>query len=585
MNALKILTVALALAGICGAQATRPSAIETESGVRAKMRDGVDLIADVYRPSDHGKHSVLLVRTPYNRASESDTCRAAAQDDYICIAQDVRGRYASQGEWDPFQNEIKDGYDTVEWAAALPDSDGKVAMFGESYVGATQWLAAIAHPPHLVAIQPSLTASDYHNGWIYQGGALELWFDQTWVSILALDTLTRNAVKNSPAAEWVPKLPLADFPVLGVSDPMTLARYYFDWLAHPAEDAYWKQLSIEGHYSEMSLPAHHVAGWYDVFLRGTLRNYVGMRAHAPTQWARDHQELTIGPWIHDGPMNGKAGDLDFGSKAAFDRNQTILDWYDGVLKQKVPTRKKRVRIFVMGVNQWREEDDWPLPNTLYTRYYLHSAGRANSNAGNGTLSTAAPERESPDTFTYDPANPVPTRGGGLCCTHDQVVEEPSGAFDQRDVEKREDVLIYTTSPLDRDCEITGPVTAEVYVSSSAPDTDLSVKLVDIWPNGFAQNLVDNIQRLRYRDSSTQAEVLAPEKTYKVVMEIGATSNVFREGHRLRVEISSSNFPRFDRNLNTTESPEQGTKFTRATNRIHHDADHPSAIVLPVIPAR
>ncbi len=584
MPKLKLLALAVLL-GICTAQSTTP-AIHVETGVRVIMRDGVALIANVFRPAAEGKFPVLLVRTPYDRASEEDTCRFAAQHDYICVTQDVRGRYASGGEWYPFKNESNDGYDTVEWAAALPGSNGKVAMFGESYVGATQWLAAIAHPPHLIAVQPSLTASDYHDGWIYQGGALELWFDQSWTSILALDTLQRAAVRDSPIAEWTKLLPESAFPVLQLSSPQKkLASYYLDWLAHPAYDLYWKRWSIEEHYSEMPIAAHHVAGWYDVFLRGTLRNYVGMKAHAPTQWARDHQELTIGPWIHDGPMNGKAGDLDFGREAGFDRNREILAWYDAILKNSPAIQShKPVKIFVMGTNQWREEDDWPLPRTVYTRYYLHSAGHANSDSGDGTLNASVPSRERPDSFTYDPAHPVPTRGGGLCCVHDSDMQEPSGAFDQRETEKRDDVLLYTTAAFERNFELTGPVVADLYISSSAPDADITAKLVDVWPNGFAQNLADNIQRLRYRESSDHPELLQPGQVYRVQFEIGATSNVFLAGHRLRVEISSSNFPHFDRNLNTAESPEHGRNFRTATNRIYHDSKHASALVLPVIPA-
>jgi hypothetical protein len=573
-----LLPVMLAIS--CWPQSTATIQIETD--VHVSMRDGVSLSADIYRPAGSSKYPILLVRTPYDKSSEGETCRAAAEHGYVCISQDVRGRYASQGEWYPFKNESNDGYDTVEWAATLPYSNGQVGMFGESYVGATQWLAAISHPPHLVAIQPSVTASDYHNGWVFQGGALELWFDQSWTSILAVETLQRAAMNSIPALEWAQRLPESDFPVLRLDNPAKLALYYFDWLAHPDDDAYWKQWSIEHHYSEMPLAAHHVGGWYDVFLGGTLRNYMGMRAHASTPWARDHQELTIGPWIHDGPMNGKAGSLDFGSVAAFNKTQTILTWYDQIFKHEKP-QGKRVKIFVMGVNQWREEDDWPIPRTAYTRYYLNSAGHANSSSGDGTLSARIPDQSYSDTFTYDPANPVPTHGGSLCCLHDQVTQEPSGAFDQSEIEKRNDVLIYTTAAFDKDFEVTGPLTAEIYVSSSAPDTDLTAKLVDVWPNGFAQNLADNIQRLRYRNAAEKPELLQPGKIYKVVIDVGATSNVFRAGHRLRLELSSSNFPRFDRNLNTAESPENGTRFVSAENRIYHDAEHPSAIVLPVIP--
>jgi uncharacterized protein len=586
MRNLRALSLAWTLSVSCCAQSNSPNpaqAIHIERGIHVKMRDGITLSADLFRPAADGKYPVLLVRTPYDKASEEDTCRDAAEHGYVCIAQDVRGRYASEGEWYPFKNESNDGYDTVEWAAALPRSNGKVAMFGDSYVAATQWLAAIARPPHLVAIQPSQTPSDYHDGWVYQGGALELWFDQTWTSILAVNTLQKAAMNDDRENEWAQQLPETNFPVLQLDNPSKLAPYYFDWLGHPDNDSYWKRWSIEEHYSAMPLAALHVGGWYDVFLRGTLRNYVGMRAHAPTQWARDHQELVIGPWVHDAPMNGKAGALDFGGAAAFDRDDTILGWYDSIFKEDASPRRKRVKIFVMGINQWREEDDWPLPRTAYARYYLNSTGHANSSSGDGALSTRIPDHAHSDTFTYDPANPVPTRGGSLCCEHDQVTQEPSGVLDQSEIEKRNDVLIYTTEAFDKDFEVTGPITAEIYISSSAPDTDLTAKLVDVWPNGFAQNLADNIQRLRYRDSAEKSEFLQPGKIYKISFDIGATSNVFRAGHRLRLEISSSNFPRFDRNLNTAESPERGSRFAKAENRIYHDAEHPSAIVLPVIP--
>jgi uncharacterized protein len=583
-----LIGLVLLLLSSCGRRANsfpQPSTIQVETGVRVKMRDAVFLVADVYRPSDKAKHPVLLVRTPYDRSGEGDACRLAAGHGYICITQDVRGRYASEGEWYPFKHESRDGYDTVEWAAALPASNGQVAMFGSSYVGATQWLAATPRPPHLLAIFPIVTASDYHDGWVYQGGALELWFDQTWTSILALGTLQKSATQSMQNAQWTRLLPESTFPVLQLNPPQSLASYYFDWLKHPENDTYWKQWSIEPHYYEMPLAAYHVGGWYDVFLRGTLRNYIGMRTHAPTEWARDHQYLTIGPWIHDGPMDGKAGEVDFGRQAAFDENSSVVTWYDRLFRQPSTTPEKIVKIFVMGINQWREEDDWPLPRTSYTRYFLHSAGRANSSSGDGNLSTATPNNEPPDSFTYDPANPVPTLGGALCCTHDSVVQQPSGAFDQREIEKRDDVLIYTTPASNRNFEVTGPITAEVYMSSSAPDTDLTAKLVDVWPNGVARNLADSIQRLRYRNSSDRTQLLEPGEIYKIQVEIGATSNVFLAGHRLRLEISSSNFPHFDRNLNTAESPELAGKFVKAHNRIYHDRQHPSAIVLPVIPAQ
>jgi putative CocE/NonD family hydrolase len=557
-------------------------AIDVKTDVPVKMRDGILLYADIYRPVDKGAHPVLLVRTPYDKTGEGETCRRAAQRGYVCITQDVRGRYTSQGDWYPFKNEPNDGYDSVEWAAMLPYSNGKVAMFGDSYLGATQWLAAIMRPPHLAAIQPSLTASNYHDGWVYQGGTFEQWFDQSWTSILAVDTLRRKADKTIHAKEWAEKLPESRYPVLRADDLTSLAPYYFDWLTHPNYDDYWKHWSIEENYPNLSVAALHIAGWYDVFLRGSLRNYIGMRAHAHTQWARDHQHLIIGPWIHDGPMNGKSGDVDFGQVSAIDESTAMLDWYNELFQKRPEKPDKPVRIFVMGINEWRSEDDWPLARTNYTRYYLRSAGRANSSSGDGSLSTANPALQGADSFFYDPANPVPTHGGNLCCSRegDQV---PSGAFDQSEIEKRSDVLVYTTDPFGKDFEVTGPLRAEIYISSSAEDTDVTAKLVDVWPNGFAQNLADGIQRLRYRNSPTKSELMQPGTIYKTTVDMGATSNVFRKGHRLRLEISSSNFPHFDRNLNTGESPEKGSTFIKTENRIYHDLAHPSAIILPVTP--
>ena len=586
MRTLRLLTLTclLPLAAFAQSQpqtAAPPVAIDVENNVPVKMRDGIVLRADVYRPADDGRYPVLLTRSPYNKVNESGTCRKAAQRGYVCIAQDVRGRFASDGDWYTFRNEPNDGYDTVEWAAALPNSDGRVAMFGGSYVGATQWLAAVARPPHLVAIQPTVTASNYHDGWAYQGGALEQWFDESWTTGLAADTL-RRAAESSKVKDLVPTLPLSSYPVLQVSKPAGLVPYYFDWLAHPDYDAYWKQWSIEEHYSGIAVASFGIGGWYDIFIRGTLRNYAGMRAHAATPWAREHQYLLIGPWFH-GPMTGQAGEVDFGSAGALDRD-TMLNWYDQLLKGAPPgkVQQRPVKIFVMGVNQWREEDDWPLARARSTRYYLHGGGHANSSSGDGALTSSSPRNEPADAFTYDPANPVPTHGGNLCCPNEQL---PSGAFDQREVEKRNDVLVYTTLAFDKDFEVTGPHAAEIYISSSAQDTDVTAKLVDVWPNGFAQNLADSIQRLPYRDSPEKPELIQPGTIYKVTIDLGATSNVFRAGHRLRIEISSSNFPHFDRNLNTAESPEQGSKFEKAENRIYHDAAHPSAIVLPVIPAQ
>jgi putative CocE/NonD family hydrolase len=549
--------------------------VTTERGVTMKTRDGVTLRADVYRPKADGKFPVLLERTPYNKGTGNSEfgLRAAAMG-YVVIIQDVRGRFTSEGEWYPFKYESQDGYDAVEWAAALPYSNGKVGTFGGSYVGATQMLAAISSPPHLAGVFAVVTASNYHDGWTYQGGAFEQWFNESWTTGLVQDTVDRRMRESSNALKWVWSLPLTTYPFVDVPGPATLAAYFADWTRHPDFDDYWKQWSIEDHYANFKVPAYSVGGWYDIFQGGTVRNYVGLKTRVPGQ------RLMLGPWYH-GPFNGKAGELDFGSEAKGDTDVELLRWYDHLLRgiDNGVEREKPVRIFVMGKNVWRNEDDWPLARARATRYYLRSAGGANTLGGDGALSTSPAQSERADKYTYDPASPAPTRGGGLCCDNDHL---PSGAFDQRTVEDRKDVLVYTTPAFTNDFEVTGPIAAELYASSSAVDTDFTAKLVDVWPNGFAQNLTDGILRARYRNSHASPELLKPGEIYKIRVDMWNTSNVFLAGHKLRLEISSSNFPRFDRNLNTGENAGVSSTMVKAENAIYHDAQHPSALILPVI---
>ncbi|MBZ5563375.1 MAG: CocE/NonD family hydrolase [Acidobacteriia bacterium] len=547
----------------------------------AKMRDGVVLRADIYRPKTQGKFPVLLQRTPYDRRNEVDFGLKAAARGYVVIIQDVRGRFASEGEWYPFKYESQDGYDTVEWAASLPYSNGKVGMFGGSYVGATQMLAAIASPPHLAGICPVVTASNYHDGWTYQGGAFEQWFNESWTSGLAQNTLDRRVGENANALRWTTLLPLTDYPLFVQPETTNLAPYFRDWLAHPDYDEYWKQWAIEEHFAKVKVPAFHIAAWYDIFLGGSLRNYLGIQAHGGSEAARNRQRLLVIIGGHAG-SGRKVGDVDFGPAADLDLDEVQLRWYDHLLKgaDNGVEKEKPVRIFVMGKNQWREEDAWPPSRVREARYYLHSAGKANSLRGDGTLSTTAPESEATDKYVYDPADPTPTDGGPLCCDPWHL---PAGPRDQRPVENRDDVLVYTTPAFDSDFEVTGPVSAELYASSSAVDTDFTAKLVEVWPNGFAQNLAEGIVRARYRNSQEKPEFMNPNEIYKFSIDLWATSNVFLKGHKLRLEISSSNFPRFDRNLNTGEDQGRSTRWVKATNMVYHDRVHPSALVLPGAP--
>jgi putative CocE/NonD family hydrolase len=570
--------------------------IVIERNVAMKTRDGVTLRADVYRPAAEGSYPVLLTRTPYNKDGAAAFARKAVARGFMVVAQDVRGRFASEGEWYTFKHEINDGYDSVEWAAALPHSNGKVGMFSGSYVGATQMLAAISQPPHLAGICPVVTASNYHENWTYQGGAFEQWFNESWTSSLSQDTFNRQVAEAKNALVGSQILPLKQYPVFNIKTAQdgtalthSLAPYFLDWLDHPTYDAYWKQWSIEENYDKIQVPALVIAAWYDIFQGGSLRNYMGLKAHAGSEAARNNQHLLVAIGGHSG-WGRNIGQVDFGPDAPFDENDVTLDWYDYLFlgKQNQFANGKPVRIFVMGENKWRDEDNWPLERAKETRYRLFGllpANGANGVAGNGgllepgvlTRTSGLPS----DTFTYDPANPAPTVGGPLCC---DAVHLPAGPRDQKEVESRSDVLVYSTSPLTSDTEVTGPVSLDLFASSSAVDTDFTAKLVDVWPNGFAQNLTEGILRASYRESTTaDPKPIVPGKIYEYKIDLWSTSNVFLKGHQIRVEVSSSNFPRFDRNLNTGKPASSSSTFVKATNTVYHDSAHPSALILPIVP--
>jgi hypothetical protein len=376
-------------------------------------------------------------------------------------------------------------------------------------------------------------------------------------------------------------LPTKDFPGLDSG----LAKYYYDWLAHPDFDDYWKKLCIEDHHSEIDVPAMHVGGWYDIFLGGTIRNYMGMKESGANETARGGQKLIIGPWSHGARGSTMAGRHYFGimaDPAATDIDGMHLRWFDHWLNngKNGITDEPPVRIFVMGDDQWREEQEWPLARAVETKYYLHSGGKANSKNGDGTLGTGNPQSEPPDVFLYNPADPVPTTGGALCCNPYYAA---NGAYDQNEVEERQDVLVYSTPPLERDLEVTGPVTVTLWASTSAKDTDFTAKLVDVCENGCARNLTDGIIRARYRDSMSNPTLLEPGRPYCYDIDLWATSNVFKAGHRIRLEISSSNFPRFDRNTNTGNIIAEDTELRPALQTIFHNGQQASYVSLAIVP--
>lgn len=573
-----------------------------DKGLPVRMRDGVELATDVYRPDVNEPLPVLVQRLPYNKEMSPlvdfaiDVLRTV-QAGYVVVVQDTRGRFASAGSFNPFFDEAEDGADTVAWAASQPWSSGKVGTVGGSYFGATQWLAATETPEALLAMAPFVTAADYHEGWVYQGGAFELGFNLNWTLLfLALGEVQRRLGGGQATMEDLLRVvqaldsneelydvtPLTDLPVLeGVAD------YYFDWLAHPDYDDYWRRIAPKERYERITAPAMSIGGWYDLFLGGTLANFVGMKQSGGSERARSMQRLIVGPWAHgatDGVFPERGYGL-MGGADAFDLTGAQLRWFDHTLKgiDNGADRDKPVRIFVMGANVWREEDDWPLPDTRYTDYFLHSGGRGNTAGGDGALSTEAPTDEPPDVYLYDPRNPVPTVGGptflpGL------AVAANAGPRDQRPVEGRHDVLCYTTPPLEQPLEVTGPVSLLLYASSSARDTDFTAKLVDVHPDGRAEILTEGILRARYRESPSTPTLLQPDRVEQFLIDMWATSNVFAAGHRIRLEVSSSNFPRFDRNTNTggTIAEERLDQAIPAVNRVLHSRDYPSRLVLPVI---
>ncbi|HZB45903.1 MAG TPA: CocE/NonD family hydrolase, partial [Pyrinomonadaceae bacterium] len=404
----------------------------------------------------------------------------------------------------------------------------------------------------------------------------------SWTTGLTLDTLRRKTTARSRPKEWVGQLPLENYKLLDPPPAADLAPYFRDWLRHERDDEYWRRWKVSAHYREMDVKALHAGGWNDLFIKGSIKNYTGLRAEGATASVREGQRLLVGPWAH-APTSpeGKVGDVVYGRAAVLDMTGTALRWFDFALKgvQNEYATAPPVSIFVMGENVWRAEREFPLARTRYTKYFLHSARGANGVEGDGRLDTLAPAAERPDAFTYDPLNPVPTIGGRLCCG-DAI---PPGPFDQRPNESRKDVLVFSTPPLERDLEVTGYVTAELYAATSAPDTDFTMMLVDVAPDGYARYLTDGIVRARYRDTTDRAEPVTPGRVYKYTLDLWATSNLFKAGHRIRLYVSSSNFPRFNRNHNTGETSAAAARAAKAEQTVYHDASRPSSVMLPVIP--
>ncbi len=567
------------------------------------MRDGVKLATDVFRPDAPGRFPVLVTRGPYGKDgyvnNPDHSIWFFSQNGYVVVSQDCRARFESEGDnYDPLFQEVQDGYDTVEWAARQSWSNGRVGTTGQSYLGATQYTLATSDPlpPHLQVMAPVSASADFHQSWVYHtGGAMEWGWMVPYAIFKGRNTLARGGHEELLARmdeyvlpadnfaqplkdEWYRHLPLNDW----IDRLKETAPYFADYLSNEADGPYWWAVNLMRHAKGITLPMFHVSSWYDIFLEGALNAYRTIRAEGGNGLARRNQRLLIGPWAHirpyTTPTSGETGDIDFGPEARVELHQFLLRWFDYWLKD-IDTgivNEPPVRLFVMGENRWRDEQEWPLARTHYTRYYLHAAGPANTRAGGGSLSTVPPGDEPPDSYTYDPQDPAPTFGGNTLII-------PQGVADQRPVEDRGDVLVYTSEALPRDLEVTGPIKMRLFAASSAVDTDFTAKLVDVRPDGYAHNIQDGIIRARYRTSRSEPSLMEPGRVYEFVIDLWATSHVFMAGHRLRVEVSSSNFPRFDRNPNTGAAIGVDDRLEAARQTVYHRDEHPSHIVLPIIP--
>jgi putative CocE/NonD family hydrolase len=580
------------------AMATR---VLVDLNVEVPMRDGVILRANVYRPDTPEPVPVVLSRLPYDKdlpvwQTMTDAVRLA-EAGFAVINQDTRGRFQSDGEFYPFVNEGRDGYDTVEWAAAQPWSSGAVGMTGGSYFGTTQWLAAVEQPSHLRALFPTITTSEYYESWTYQGGAFQLGFILVWtLTFLASENARRLGatpddgmramVRLLDAVDHLDEhyryLPLAELPVLKESKA---GEFYFDWLAHASDDEYWQAIAINRRYGQIQVPAYNVGGWYDLFLHGTLENYVRMRQEGGSPAARNGQRLLVGPWGHGAPTGTfpEHGFGIFASQDAADLNAEQIRFFDYHLRGNAAALDTRspVRIFVMGENRWRNEREWPLARARATSWYLHSSGDAGE-AG-GTLTPEPPGNEPTDVYLYDPRNPAPTVGGPTFLPG-VLIGANAGPRDQRPVEARPDVLVYTSAALERPVEVTGPLSVTLYAATSAPDTDFVARLIDVFPDGAARLLAEGIIRARFREGYARPKPIEPNRVYAYEINLVATSNLFQTGHRIRVDITSSSFPRFDRNPNTghplgVDGPDD---LRPSLQTIFHDGDRASHIVLPIV---
>lgn len=554
--------------------------VRLERGVRCRLTDGTTLVSDHYFPRGNGPWPTLLMRQPYGRDIASTVVYAHpvwfARHGFHVAIQDVRGRGGSEGAFYPFRHEGHDGAETIAWLRRHTASNGRIGMYGFSYQGATQLLAATERPEGLQCIAPHMTAVDLYHGWFYHQGALRLSSGLGWgVQMLREDArrLGLREASDRLEAAWAnirtqaALVPYGKHPALADD---ALPRYVRDWFAHPEPGAYWSGLDISAGVDRIKIPALHLAGWFDTYLEGSISGYIALRNGAGSEFARQHQYLIAGPWAHI-PWGDRVGDANFGESANLDTDQILLRWFNHWLKDSGDfSSEPRVRHFALGSNQWRHTDEWPAEAEY--ALYLHSEGNANSRKGDGTLTTNAPDsEETRDVFVYDPEVPVPAPGG---------TQALSGLFDQAALEMGNNLLVYTSAPAVRATEIFGQPRIVLYAATSAAHADFTAKIVRVTQNGRAEFISIGIARSSwlFRDAGYAADQV---NAWKFTLE--PTSFVLAGGERLRLEIASSAFPLYDRNPSTGVQPQNADNWNwgRSTQQVLHSAAHPSALYLPV----
>jgi putative CocE/NonD family hydrolase len=547
--------------------------MEVRYDVRVRMPDGVHLSVDVFRPRDAAKHPTLFSLTPYNNDSEGTLAQAWSyvQRGYAYVTGDVRARYDSEGsEFVPYRHDGKDGSVIMNWIAQQPWSNGRVATHGGSYLGKNQWVMAKENNPHHAAIVSYVAPADDFNDGSRFNGVPKLDLMYTWA--MGMDGRVNQTRTGWNWGQIMRGLPLHTLDEqAGRSVP-----FWREQMEHDRLDDFWLPIQMTGFYDRFDLPTFSVTGWYEGQLKGQVQNHVETVRRSKTP---DKHMLVIGPWLHSVNRNRVIGERDAGAEAIIDLDRIRNAWLDHQMLGAARPDFARFLYFLPVKNEWRAADAYPIPRTEFQSYHLDSQGRANTLSGNGILRLGQPGSGQADEYTYDPRNPVQSQSSRTAGARGGL---PQGSVDNRAVEAREDVLVYTSEPMAQGMEITGPVQATIYISTDVPDTDITVKLLDVYPDGRAHNLSEGIARAKYRNSYSAPEPMRAGQVYAIKVELFPVSNYFEAGHRIRIEVSSSDFPNFARNLNTMNS-DSGTEMRTARTKIHHTRQYPSQITLPMIP--